>query len=326
MLGVRRREFIALVGGAAVAWPLAARAQVPRLSYVWLGDAGTDGATKEGFQQGLREFGYEEGRSIIVDYHYAGGREDRLVDVLAKIVGGKTDLIIAPGTIATRAAKSATTAILVVSVSGDPVASGFAASLRNPGGNITGLTIDAGPEIAEKWIEILHEAIPSASRIAVLWSAASKASAAYVSSMTAVAGQVGATLLSHGVRSVADFSIAFDAIAKDGIDALIVDADPLTVSYRREIVEFAATRRLPAIYGLRDFVNAGGLMSYDASIANIWRRAAFYVDKILKGTKPADLPIERPTKFALVINLKTAKTLGLDVPPLLLALADEVIE
>jgi putative tryptophan/tyrosine transport system substrate-binding protein len=327
---MRRREFIALLGGAAAAWPRAARAQapssVPRLSYVWLGDAGTDGRTKEGFQQGLRDFGYEESRTIIVDYHYAGGQENRLVDVLAKIVRGKTDLIVTPGTIATRAARNATRTIPVVSASGDPVAAGFATSLAHPGHNITGLTINAGPEIAGKWIEILHEAIPSASRIAFLWSATSTVSAAYLSQMTAVAGQVGATLSPHGVPSAEHFSVAFDAIARDGVDALIVDADPLTDSYRNEIVAFATARRLPAVYGLRDFVDAGGLMSYDASLTNVWRRAAFYVDKILKGAKPADLPIERPTKFELVINLKTAKALSLEIPPTLLARADEVIE
>jgi putative ABC transport system substrate-binding protein len=327
---MKRREFITLFGGAALAGPRVARAQpmpaIPRISYLWFGPAGTDGSTRAGLQQGLRELGYVEGRNLIMDYRYANGKEERLNELVAEIVGGKVDIIVSVGTIVTRAVKKATASIPVVSATGDAVGSGLVTSLARPGGNITGFTITAGPEVAEKWLELLHEAVPEASRVAVLWNSSSSASTANLQKMQRVTGNLGLTLLSHEVRSPTDFRIAFDAIVKEGADAIVTDQDPLLSSYQSSIIEFAAERRLPAIYGLRDFVAAGGLMSYDASIFELWRRAASYVDKILKGTKPTDLPIEQPTKFDLVINLKTAKALGLTVPPSLLARADEVIE
>jgi putative tryptophan/tyrosine transport system substrate-binding protein len=276
------------------------------------------------FREALQTIGWSDGRNVRIDYRWGDGTQDsaRLRAGAAELVAMKPDVIVSGG--ATVAAKDATTTIPVVAISGMLLVSGLVANVAHPGGNITGLIINAGPEIAEKWLEILHEAFPSASRVAFLWNAAT--SAPYLSRMTAVAGSVGATVLSYGVRTTADFSVAFDAMLKDGADALTVDVDTLTVSHRREIVGFAAAHRLPAVYGVRDFVRVGGLMSYDTSIKDIWRRAAFYVDKILKGTKPADLPVEGPVKYELIINLKTARALGFTVPPTLLALADEVIE
>jgi putative ABC transport system substrate-binding protein len=326
---MKRRAFVTLLG-TAIAWPLAARAQqaerVRRIGVLMnFPESDSEGQARVAvFREVLQKLGWTDGRNVRIDYRWGDGAPDseRLRAGAAELVAMKPDVIASGG--ATVAAKNATTTIPVVAVSGMLVVWGLVANVPHPGGNITGLTINAGPEIAEKWLEILHDAIPSASRVAFLWNAAS--SAAYLSRMTVVADRVRATVLSYGVRSTADFSGAFDAISKDGADALIVDADSLTVSHRREIVGFAAAHRLPAVYGVRDFVRDGGLMSYDANIKDIWRRAAFYVDKILKGTKPGDLPVEGPVKYELIVNLKTAKALGLEVPPTLLARADEVIE
>jgi putative ABC transport system substrate-binding protein len=210
-----------------------------------------------------------------------------------------------------------------VSTTGDPVGSGFIQSLGRPGGNITGLSLNVGPDISEKYWELLHEIVPGASRIAVVWS---NTQSLLMPVMRKATEGLGITLLPHQVRSSLDLPPTFDAIATERSDAMIVDGDPLLVSNRRSIVEFAATHRLPVVYGLRDFVDAGGLIAYGSSIFKIWRRAASYVDKILKGAKPADLPVEQPTAFELVLNLRTAKALGLAIPQIILARADEVIE
>jgi putative tryptophan/tyrosine transport system substrate-binding protein len=312
---MKRREFAVLLGGAAVARPLAVHAQprptVPHIGYLWLGGADEEDSTKRGIRQGLRDLGYVEGRDIIVDYRYADGHEERLAALVGELVDAKVDVILSPGSVVTRAVKKATTTIPVVSTTGDPVGSGFIQSLGRPGGNITGLSLNGGPDIPEKYWELLHEIVPGASRIAVVWGNTQS---------------LGITLLSHQVRSSLDLPTTFDAIATERSDAMIVDGDPLLVSNRRSIVEFAAAHRLPVVYGLRDFVDAGGLIAYGSSIFKIWRRAASYVDKILKGAKPADLPVEQPTAFELVLNLKTAKALGLAIPQIILARADEVLE
>jgi putative ABC transport system substrate-binding protein len=326
-----RRKFITLIGGAAAAWPLAARAQstpaVLRLAYLWLGDPGSDESTLAGLLRGLRELGYVEGHNIRIDYHYGHGREERLDALLADALKtGGIDIIISTGTVVTRAVKRATSTVPVVSVTGDPVGSGLIASMARPGGNITGFALAAGPEIGEKWLELLHEASPTAARVALLWSASNPYGVAAKSRMDAAAGRFGITVVSHEMRRPADFGLAFDAIPNERIDAIATDLDPLTVAHANEIVEFARKNRLPAIHATRDFVTAGGLMSYGASIFDIWRQAATYVGRIAKGAKPADLPIQQPTKFELVINLKTAKALGLEMPPTLIARADEVIE
>ena len=326
---MKRRQFAVLLGGAAVARPLAVQAQpraaIPHIGYLWLGAAGEEDSTKRGLRQGLQDLGYVEGRNIIVDYRYADGHEERLAALVGELIEARVDIILAPGSVVTRAVKQATASIPIVSTSGDPIGSGFIQSLGRPGGNITGLSINSSLDIADKYLELLHEMVPDASRIATL-SNTSNPQTLTAPGVRKVAETLGITLLSHDVRSPSDLPKAFDAIATERSDAMIVEGDPLLVSHRRSIVEFAAAHRLPAMYGLRDFVDAGGLIAYGASIFGIWRRVASYVDKILKGAKPADLPVEQPTEFELVLNLKTAKTIGLVMPQMILARADEVIE
>jgi putative ABC transport system substrate-binding protein len=324
---MKRREFVSLLGGATAARPLAAQAQtratLSHLGYLWLGSADEEDSTKQGLRQGLRDLGYVEGRDIIIEYRYADGHEERLATLVGELVAAKVDVILSPGSVVTRVVKQATTTIPVVSTTGDPVGSGFIQSLGRPGSNITGLSLNGGPDVAQKYFELLHEIAPDASRIAVIWS---NTQSLVMPVMRKVTAGLGITLVSHQVRSPSDLSMAFDAVVTERSDAMIVDGDPLLVSHRRNIVEFARARRLPAVYALRDFADVGGLVAYGASIFEIWRRAASYVDRILKGAKPADLPVEQPTAFELVLNLKTARALGLAIPPIILARADEVIE
>jgi putative ABC transport system substrate-binding protein len=327
---MKRRAFVVLLGGVAVAKPLAVHAQpqttIPHIGYLWLGAADEEDSTKRGLRQGLADLGYVEGRNIIVDYRYADGHEERLAALVGELIEAKVNIIVSPGSVVTRAVQKATTSIPVVSVNGDPVGSGFVQSLGRPGSNITGLSLNAGPLIAGKYLELLHEIVPGATRITTVLNTSGLPAVVDAQVMHQVAKDLGMTLLSHDVRSPSDLPKAFDAIATERSDAMIVDGDVLLVSYRRSIVDFAASHRLPTIYGHRDFVDAGGLIAYGASIFAIWRRAASYVDKILKGARPADLPVEQPTEFELVLNLKTAKSLGLVMPQTILARADEVIE
>jgi putative tryptophan/tyrosine transport system substrate-binding protein len=308
---MKRREFVVLLGGAAAARPLVVHAQpqaaIPHLGYIWLGAAGEEDSTKRGLRQGLGELGYVEGRNIIVDYRYADGHEERLAALVDELIAAKVDIILSPGTVVTGVVKQATTTIPVVSTSGDPIGSGFIQGLARPGGNITGLSLNVGPYIAEKYVELLHEIVPGATRIVTILNTSNPSNLAAGQVMRQAAEGLGITLLSHYVRSPSDLPTAFDAIATDLGDAMIVDGDTLLVSHRRSIVAFAAAHRLPGMYGLRDFVDDGGLVSYGASIFEIWRRAASYVDKIPKGAEPAELPVEQPTEFELVLNIKTAK-------------------
>ena len=284
-------------------------------------------STLQGLQKGLQDLGYADGTNIKITYHYADGSQERLAALLDGIVrSGETDIIVSPGTLVTSAVKKVVSTIPVVSVTGDPIGSGIVSSLARPGGNITGFTLFAGPELGEKWLELVQEAFPRASRVAVLWNPSSSFSTALVAKMKDAAVRFGLTLLLHDLRQPSDFAVAFGAIAKEKVDAIVTDPDPLLVAHRGEIVDFAARTRTPAIYALRDYVSSGGLMSYDANLFEIWRQAAQYVDRIAKGTKPGDLPIQQPTKFELIVNLKTAKALGLTVAGTVIARADEVIE
>jgi putative ABC transport system substrate-binding protein len=236
------------------------------------------------------------------------------------------DIIMAAGTLGPLAAKRATSTIpVVMATAGDPVGSGLVTSLARPGGNVTGLSLMA-PDLGGKRLELLKEVLPQVSRVGILWNAANPYSALVFNETESAAQMLGIQLQSIEVRSSDDFDSALTAATQHRAGALITVEDPLTVGHRKRIVDFAASNRLPAIYGLKEFVDAGGLISYGANLADLQRRAAGYVDKILKGAKPADLPVEQPTKFELVINLKTAEALGLTVPPSLLAIADEVIE
>lgn len=326
---MRRREFITFVGGAA-AGPLTARAQlnatILHIASVWFGDPSSD-TTLAGLRKGLQDLGYVEGNNIKVDAQYALGSQERLGTLLADIVKtGEVNIIISSGTVVTRAVKKATATIPVVSLTGDPVGSGIVTSIARPSGNVTGFTLTAGPEIAEKWLELLHEAFPGVSRVAVLWNSSNLFSVALFKKMESAAGRLGFTLLSQEIRQPTDFALAFDAIPNERADAIVAETDPLIVAHRKDVVDFATTKRLPAIYGIRDYVAVGGLMSYDASIFEIWRRAATYVDRIAKGANPGDLPIQQPTKFELIINLKAAKAVGLEIPSSLILRADQVIE
>ena len=327
----RRKLLIALCTGIA-AWPLAVQAQqpgkVPRIGFLsWGSLASGPDSYRDAFLQGLRERGLIEGQNFAIEYRSAEGRRDRLLDLAAELVRLKVDVIITSTTPAIQAARQATSTIpIVMAVAGDPVGTGLVASLARPGGNITGLTLLA-PELAGKRLELLKETLPKLTRVAVLWNSSSTAMI-----HTFREAQVAAQALSLKHQSMevqgdpSDFERAFLAITRERPDGLFVTLDPFTSLHRRRIVELAAANRLPAMYELREFVDAGGLMAYGPSILDMWRRSATFVDKILKGAKPADLPIEQPTKFELVVNLKTAETLGIKIPQSILLRADRVID
>jgi putative ABC transport system substrate-binding protein len=327
---MRRRTF--LVGTVALlAAPFAAKAQsaggVPRLGYLWLGAWGSETSTLPGLREGLRELGYAEGQSILIEERYADGKPERLPDLAADLVRHHVDVILAPGTVVTRAVQQVTRTIPVVSTTGDPVGAGFVASLARPGGNITGLSLETGGcEIDGKRLQLLKETWPETTRVAAITNPTNSADARCQPTIGAMATSLSMKRALFPISRSENLERALSAIARQRWDALTVAPDPLLVSHRERIVEFAAKHRLRSMYGLRDFVETGGLMAYATSIFDLWRRAATYVDRILKGAKPADLPVEQPTKFDLVINLKTAKALGLTIPPSVLARADEVIE
>jgi putative tryptophan/tyrosine transport system substrate-binding protein len=328
MSGIRRREFVALIGGAVGTWPLAARAQqrerMARIGVLWPG-APPD-KWDEAFRQGLRTHGYVEGRNILLEYRWAEGNQERLPILAQELARLPLDVIVTTSAPAILAVKEATTSIpIVFAGTSDPVRTGFAASLARPGGNLTGLSLMA-PDLAGKRLELIKSVVPGASRIAMLWNASDQGMAIRVEQAQLAAPAVHVTLLSPELRTLADLESAFVTLTRDRPDALLVFVDPFTVAHRRRIIDFAAANRLPAIYEDRVFVAAGGLMSYGPSIEDICRRAATYVDKILKGAKPGGLPVEQPTKFELMINLKTAKVLDLEIPLQFQQLADEVIE
>jgi putative ABC transport system substrate-binding protein len=325
---IGRREFITLLGGAA-AWPVAARAQQGGKKYtIGILSAGVGlGALNTAFFDALREFGWVEGKNVIFEHRYAENRLERLPELAAELARLKVDVIAAAGTLAPLAAKRATTTIPIVMTSaGDPLGSGLVASLARPGGNVTGMSLMV-PDLGGKRLELLKEVLPRLARVAVLWNAANPYSA-IVFKETQVAGRtLGIEVQSLEVRGPDDFDGAFETARRLRPDALITVEDPLiTVSHATRITEFTSNQQLPSLHGVREFVAAGGLLSYGANLADLFRRAAYYVDKILKGVKPADLPVQQPTKFEFVINLNTAKAFGLSFPPGLLAIADEVIE
>jgi putative tryptophan/tyrosine transport system substrate-binding protein len=321
----RRREFLAVLGGAA-AWPLAARAQtrskIPLVGFV---GGGPSTHIFEAFRQGLRELGYVEGQTIILEVRWAEGRFERVPDLIDELVRLKVDVLVAPNSPVALAAKDATRTIPIVMFAGDPVKLGLVASLARPGGNLTGLSY-LNVELNSKRLEILKQLVPGLTRVAVLRNPNVAIHAMFWEATEAAALKLGAALEPIEVRAPEDFDRAFAAAMRAKAQALLALDDPLTVGYASKIVTLASTSRLPAMYGFREFPDEGGLMSYGPNFVDLFRHAATYVDKILKGAKPADLPVEQPTKFELVINLKTAKRLGLTVPPALLAQADEVIE
>ncbi len=326
---MRRREFLSVLGGAAAAWPLAARAQepgkIPRIGY--LSPATKLSLRERSFLQGLRERGYVDGKNILIEYRFAGDKFNRLPALAAELVQLDVDVIVARVTQASLAAKAATKTIPVVMLGvSDPVGSGLVVSLARPGGNVTG-TSSQTSEVSGKSLELLKEIVPKLSRIAVLWNPANAIFQVQLLKATErAAGVLGLQLSEFGARNTDELDRAFAAISNAQVGALMVLGDPTLIVHKAHIIDFAAKHRLPAIYGTKDHAEAGGLMTYAPDYASQFRRGAYYLDKILKGAKPADLPVEQPTKFELVINLKTAKALGLKIPPALLARADKVIE
>jgi len=325
---MKRREFIGALGGAAL-WPVAARAQsagtLHRIGYL-SGPAGSAQARLvQAFRDGLGDFGYVEGKSIAIKWRLAR-RNEELPSLANELIQLKVEAVVATGGPAIRAVKQLTDSIpIVMAFSGDPVGTGLIASLGRPGGNLTGLSL-MSPDLSGKRLEILKEALPRIRRVATLWNPDDPVYALELQRTEAAARALDISLHPVEVRTRDDFEPAFAAMIESRVDALIVFAHGLTILNRDILIELASRHRLPTLYGTRENVTTGGLMAYGPSVPVLYRRAAFYVDKILKGAKPADLPVEQPTKFELVINLATARALGLDIPPTLLARADEVIE
>jgi putative ABC transport system substrate-binding protein len=310
---MRRREFITLVGGAA-SWPLAARAQQARKAHTigFLSPAMAGSPYSTVLFNTLRELGWVEGQNIAIERRYAGNRIERLPELAAELVHLNVEVIVATGTLGPLAAKRATSTIpIVMTAAGDPLGSGLIAHLAHPGGNVTGLSLMV-PDIAGKRLEVLNAGNPYPAIV--------------FKETQAAAQKLGIEVQSLEVRGPDDFNGAFEKARRQRPDALLDVEDPLTNSLHKRIIEFTAAERLPSLHGIGEEVEAGALISYGASIPDLFRRAAGYVDKILKGAQPVDLPVEQPTKFELVINVKTAKALGLELPPMLLARADKVIE
>jgi putative ABC transport system substrate-binding protein len=328
---VKRREFITLLGGA-MAWPLAAHGQEPdrtRRIGVLTSLAADDPETQArhaAFLQGLQEWGWTVGRNVQIDYRFAGGDADRIRKYAAELVALAPDVILATGSPVTAALQQATRTVPIVFAQvPDPVANGFVANLARPGGNATGFTIyEYGT--SGKWLELLKEIAPRVTRVAVLRDPAIASGIGQLAAIQAVAPALGVELHPVGVRDLGEIERAVAAFARSSNGGLIVLAAPLTIVHREQIITLAAQHRLPAVYSLRFFVTSGGLISYGPDTIEPYRRAASYVDRILKGEKPADLPVQAPTKYNLVLNLKTAKALGLEIPSSVLARADEVIE
>jgi ABC-type uncharacterized transport system substrate-binding protein len=325
---LRRRDFIALLGGG-VTWPVAVRAQLPsRLPTIGLLGAGTAAAQGQwtgAFVQRLREHGWIEGRTLAIEYRWAEGRFERSADIFGEFVRLKVDVIVTHSTANAVIAKQATSVVPIVFASaGDPVGNGLVASLARPGGNITGLSFQA-PDLAGKRIELMREVVPGLRRLAILANVDNPITLLEVREVQAAARTLGVEVDTLEIRRAEDIGPAIDSL-KERAQMMYVPFDPLLTTNQIRTNTLAVGARLPTIAGTRDYVQTGGLMSYGPNVPDLWRRAADYVDKILRGAKPADLPVEQPTKFDLVINLITAKALGLTVPPLLLARADEVIE
>jgi putative tryptophan/tyrosine transport system substrate-binding protein len=325
---MRRREFITLLGGAAAAWPLAALGQratkLPTVGLLATGSPASHGPWFAALVRGLRELGWIEGRTVAIEYRFAEGREERFVEIMDEFVRSKVDVIATTGA-ALYAAKQVTSTIpIVFAIAADPVGMGLIASLARPGGNITGLSMQQ-TDAAPKRLELLREIIPELRRLAIMANVEGSGALLDAREVQAAARTLGLDVVMLEVRRAEEIAPAFQAV-KNRAEALYVVGDPLITANRLRIGTFALTARLPTMSNFGEFVKAGGLVSYGTSLPDMFRRAGGYVDKILRGAKPADLPVEQPTKFDLVINLITAQALGVTVPPTLLSIADEVIE
>jgi putative ABC transport system substrate-binding protein len=325
---IDRRTFLAGTGAVLLATPLVAEGQqtkMPTIGFLGANAASAQTQWTAAFVQRLRELGWIEGRTVSIEYRWAEGRRDRYPEIAAEFVRLKVNLIVAPGNEAAIAAKQATSVIpIVFPAAGDPVGTGLVAGLARPGGNITGLSIQQ-TDLASKRLELLREVIPGLRRLAILANIGSPNSVKDMREVKATARTLGLAVSTLEIRRAEDIAPAFETV-RGRADALYVCGDPLVNTNRIHINTLALAARVPTVYGFRELVEAGGLMSYGPNFPDLFRRAADYVDKILRGTKPADLPVQQPTKFELVINLKTAKALGLTIPPSLLGRADEVIQ
>jgi putative ABC transport system substrate-binding protein len=326
---MKRRAFITLLGGAAAAWPVAARAQqpgkLPTIGFLGANNATFERASTDAFVQRLRELGWIENRTVAIEYRWAEGRDERFAEIAAEFIRLKVDVILTYATPSSIAAKKATAAIpIVFAAAGDPVGTGLVASLARPGGNITGLSIQQ-TDLASKRLEILREVLPGLRTVAILFDVGSPNTVLEMGEARAAARTLDLAVVTSEVQRAEDIAPAFDAL-KGRADALYVCSSPILTTNRIRVNSLALGVRLPTMCGLREYTVAGGLMSYGPNIPSLFRRAAEYVDKILRGAKPSDLPVEQPTKFDFIINLTPAKILGLEIPPTLLARADEVIE
>ena len=327
---MRRRTFISLLGGAAVAWPVATTAQqarrIPRIGFMGTSTPALEANLGGAFREGLGELGYQESRNIIIEYRWADGRYERFPALVADLLAVPVDVIVTAGTPATLAVKNATSTIPLVMIAvGDPVGTGIVPSLARPRGNITGLSSIA-PDLEGKRLELLREMIPKLSQVALFLNPTNEFHAVSVRQAFAAAQALGIKLQPLEVRTSEELDGAFAAIVRTKPDALLILADRVFLHNRKRMMDFAAEHRLPSVNAYRELVEVGGLMSYGPSYEDMHKRAADYVDKILKGAKPGDLPVEQPSKFTLILNVKSAKALGLEIPPMLLARADEVIE
>jgi len=326
---MKRREVITLLGGAAAAWPALANAQQPAkpptIGYLGPNSRLLDGQRLSAFVQRLRELGWIEDRTITIEYRWADGRNEHLADIAADFVRRKVDVIVTSATPPTVAAKQATSVIpIVFAAVGDPVGSGVVKSLARPGGNATGLSLQATDAVGKR-LQLLGEVITGLRRLAIMANSGNPSAALEMREAEATARTLGLEGVTSEIRRSEDIAPAFDAI-KGRVEALYVCNDPLATTNRVRISTLASAARLPTMFIAREYVEAGGLMSYGANFQDLYRRTAEFVDKILRGTKPDDIPVEQPTKFDLIVNLTTAKALGLEIPPTLLARADEVIE
>ena len=325
---MRRRDFIIVIGRAAVAWPVGVHAQhkIPRIGFMGNSTAALETNLVDAFREGLRELGYEEGRNIAIEYRWAEGNYDRFPMLAAELIATKVDAIVTAGTPAALAVKSATTTVPLVMVAvGDPIGTGLVSSLARPGGNLTGLSSIA-PDLEGKRLQLLREVLPALSHVAMFVNSLNPFHVSSMKQARAAAQAMGIKLQLHDIRKSEDLDDAFAAIRKERPDALLILADRVFLHNRQRMMDFINELRLPNVNAYKELVEVGGLMSYGPSYEDMHKRAAIYVDKILKGTKPADLPIEQPSKFTFIVNLKAAKALGVTVPSQLLGLADQLIE
>ena len=329
---MRRRAFIAWIGGATMAWPLTARAQQPagrvyRIGYQSIASREQTLHFVKAFEEGLRSLGYRPGENVVIEYRFADGQLERLPALAEDLVRLGVDIIVATGINPSAvAAMKATTTIPIVITGLDPVRAGLVASLAHPGGNVTGLAVDAGGEILGKRFELLKETLPNLSRLGILWNPDVAFVRSRQTSMAEIARTLGLTTIPVEARGLDELEPAFATMVKERAQAFVMQGDSVLFNYRGQIAEMALRNRLPAASIQRELAEAGFLLTYGADVGDLCRRSAVFVNKIFKGAKPADLPVERPTRFELVVNLKIAKALGFTVPPSVLARVDEVIE